>query len=76
MKLIEDWKRQFPKLWSVRFSMGAAIASACQVAFDLYSTGTAPKFAIAAAFGSLCAAGSRIILQPSVTGNGGANDQA
>lgn len=76
MELIEDWKKQFPKLWSVRFSLGAAVASACQVAFDLYATGTAPKFAIAAAFGSLCAAGSRIILQPSVTGNGGINDQS
>jgi len=76
MEFIDDWKKQFPKLWSVRFALGSAVAAACQVAFDLYSTGTAPKFAIAAAFGSLCAAGSRIILQPSVTGNGGGNDQA
>lgn len=76
MMLIDDWKRQFPRLWSVRFSFLAALAAAAQVAFDLYSTGTAPKFAIAAALGSLCAAGSRIILQPSVTGNGAPDDQA
>ena len=50
--LIEDWKKQFPKLWSVRFSFLAALAAAAQVAFDLYSTGTAPRFAIAAAIGS------------------------
>lgn len=69
MEFIDNWKKQFPKLWSVRFSFLAAMASAAQVAFDLYSTGTAPKFAIAAGIGSLCAAGSRIILQPSVTSN-------
>lgn len=69
MEFIDDWKKQFPKLWSVRFSFLAALAAAAQVAFDLYSTGTAPKFAIAAGIGSLCAAFSRIILQPSVTGN-------
>lgn len=70
MILIDDWKKKFPKLWSVRFSFLAALASAAEVAINMYATGTAPKLVIAAGLGSLCAAFSRIILQPSVTDNG------
>ena len=70
MEFIDDWKKQFPKLWSVRFSFLAALASAAEVSFNMYSTGTAPKLVIAAGLGSLCAAFARIVSQPSVTGNG------
>lgn len=70
MEFIDDWKKQFPKLWSVRLSILAALASAAEVALTMYSTGTAPKLVIAAGLGSLCAAFARIVSQPSVTVNG------
>lgn len=70
MKFIDDWKVQFPKLWSVRLSLLAAIASGIETAFNLYATGTAPILVVGACMVSIAAAIARIIAQPSVTGNG------
>ena len=70
MKFIDDWRAQFPKLWSVRFTLLAALASAIETGMHLYATGTAPLLVVAAGMASLGAAVARIIAQPSVTGNG------
>ena len=70
MKFIDDWRVQFPKLWSVRFTLLAALASAIETGMHLYATGTAPLLVVAAGMASLGAAVARIIAQPSVTGNG------
>lgn len=67
MKFIEDWKRQFPKLWSVRLALLAALASGIETAMNLYATGTAPMLVVATFFTSFGAAIARIIAQPSVT---------
>lgn len=70
MKFIDDWKRQFPKLWSVRFALLAALASAIETGMNLYATGTAPLLVIATCMASVGAAIARVIAQPSVTSNG------
>ena len=70
MKFIDDWRAQFPKLWSVRFTLLAALASAIETGMHLYATGTAPLLVVAAGMASLGAAVARIVAQPSVTGNG------
>lgn len=70
MKLIEDWKRLYLKLWSNKLSLVSALASAVEVAFDLATTGTAKPLVIVAFFVSLGASFARMVAQPSVTGNG------
>ncbi|BCP56331.1 hypothetical protein K32_49480 [Kaistia sp. 32K] len=70
MRLIDDWKRKFPKLWSVQLSILAALASAVEVGFSYWATGKPAWIAGAAMLISLGAAGARIIAQPSVTANG------
>lgn len=67
---IEDWKKQFPKLWSVRLSLAAALASGAETAMNLYATGTAPLLVVAAMLVSVGASIARIVAQPSVTGDG------
>lgn len=68
MKLIDDWRKQFPKLWSVRFALLAALASGIETGMNLYATGTAPILVIATGLSSIGAAIARIVAQPSVTG--------
>lgn len=70
MKFIDDARKQFPKLWSVRFALLAALASAIETGANLYATGTAPLLVVATCMASLGAAIARVIAQPSVTGNG------
>jgi len=70
VNFIEDARKQFPKLWSVRFALLAAIASAVEAGMHLYATGTAPLLVVAAGLTSLGAAIARVVAQPSVTGNG------
>lgn len=69
MKFIDDWKAQFPKLWSVRLSLLAALASAAEAGMHLYASGTPPLLVIAAGCTSIGAAIARIIAQPAVTGD-------
>ena len=68
MKFIDDASKQFPKLWSVRFALLAAIASAIEAGMNLYASGTAPLLVVAAGLTSLGAALARVVAQPSVTG--------
>lgn len=70
MQFIDDWKRQFPKLWSVRLALLAALASGVETAITVYATGSAPLLVVATFLTSLGAAIARIVAQPSVTGNG------
>jgi len=70
VKFIEDARKQFPKLWSVRFALLAAVASAIEAGMNLYATGTAPILVVATGMASLGAAIARVVAQPSVTGNG------
>ena len=72
MKFIEDWQQKFPKLWSVRLSLLAALFGAVEVVLPLFQT-FVPRgtFAIVSAVVAIGAAVARVIAQPSVTGNGG-----
>lgn len=70
MKFIDDWKAQFPKLWSIRFSLLAGLAGSIETGVNLYATGTAPLLVVAATLSSFGAAIARVVAQPSVTGNG------
>ena len=67
MQFIEDWKKQFPKLWSVRLALLAALASGIETAVNLYATGTVPLLVIAAGLSSVGAAVARIVAQPELT---------
>jgi hypothetical protein len=68
VSFIENASKQFPKLWSVRFALLAAIASAVEAGLNLYASGTAPILVVAAGLTSLGAAIARVVAQPSVTG--------
>jgi hypothetical protein len=70
MNFIDDWKAQFPKLWSVRLSLLAGLAGSIESGYQIYLTGQPPLMALSGAFLSFGAAIARIIAQPSVTGNG------
>jgi len=70
MNFIEEASKQFPKLWSVRFALLAAIASAIEAGMHLYASGTAPILVVAAGLTSLGAAIARVVAQPALTGNG------
>lgn len=72
MKFIDDWKKQFPKLWSVRFALLAALASSVETGMNLYATGTAPLLVVAAGLTSIGAAIARIVAQPALTQDGNA----
>lgn len=70
MEFIDDWKKQWPKLWSVRLSLLAAAASAIETGMQLYASGSVPLIVVAAGLTSLGASIARIVAQPGVTGNG------
>lgn len=70
MNFIEDARKQFPKLWSVRFALLAAVASAIEAGMNLYATGTAPILVVTTGMASLGAAIARVVAQPALTGNG------
>jgi hypothetical protein len=69
MKFIDDASKQFPKLWSVRVALLAAIASAIEAGMNLYASGTAPLLVVAAGLTSLGAAIARVVAQPALTGD-------
>lgn len=68
MTFIDDWKRQFPKLWSVRLALLAAVLSALEVGFNVYATGQPPLIALSAMLVSLGSAIARVVAQPALTG--------
>lgn len=67
MNLIQDWRRKFPRLWSVRLALLASLLSAVEVGMNLWLTGRPPLIVIGAGLFSLCAAISRVISQPRLT---------
>lgn len=67
MNLIQGWRRKFPRLWSVRLSLLAALLSAVEVGMNLWLTGRPPLIVIGAGLFSLCAAIARVISQPRLT---------
>lgn len=69
MKLIDGWQAKLPKLWSVRLSLIAALASSVEVGFGFWANGKPSWVAIAAVVVSLAAAAARIVAQPKVSGN-------
>lgn len=66
MKLIDDWKRKFPKLWSVRLSLLAAVASSVEVGIAYFGNGKTLFIAAVATLFSFGAAIVRVIAQPSL----------
>ncbi|MBB3017729.1 ABC-type multidrug transport system permease subunit [Microvirga lupini] len=70
MQFIDDWKRQFPRLWSVRLSLLAALVSSVEAGFTYWATGKAPVLVVAAAVISLGASVARIVAQVKVSDNG------
>lgn len=64
MPLIKDWKRKFPRLWSVRLALLAGVLSGIEAGFNLYATGSTPIIALGAMVVSLSAAVARIVAQP------------
>lgn len=66
MEFIDDWKKTFPKLWSVRLALLSALASAIETGMQLYFTGQPPMIVIAAGLTSIGAAIARIVTQPAL----------
>lgn len=64
MQFIANWRIKFPRLWSVRLALVAAVLSGLEAGFNFYMTGSAPVIAAAAMVLSLGAAFSRIVAQP------------
>lgn len=64
MNLIDDWRRKFHRLWSVRLALIAAVLSAIEVAINWWLSGKPPLIVIGAGLFSLCAAIARVISQP------------
>ncbi len=64
MQLIEDWKKQFPKLWSVRLSLLAGLLSSAEAGVDVWLTGKPSIIAIVAALVAFGATVARVIAQP------------
>lgn len=67
MVFIDDWKRKFPKLWSVRLSLFASVLGAIEVGYQTYLTGHPPLITASMTLTSFGAAIARIVAQPSVT---------
>ena len=66
MKLIDDWKRKWPKLWSIRLSLLAAVLSTGDVIYATWANGQ-PRWAVlVAAIVSIGAAVSRVVAQPGI----------
>ena len=63
MQLIDDWKKLAPRLWSVRLSLLAALASGIEAGISLYLD-QRPWAAIVAGLVSVGAAIARLIAQP------------
>ncbi|HYH41472.1 MAG TPA: hypothetical protein VD867_05790 [Burkholderiales bacterium] len=66
LKLIPNWKKDFPKLYSVRFALAAAAACAVDIAITAFLSGKPPVLSSLAGISSLAAAFGRIIYQPEV----------
>lgn len=68
MQLIENWKRHFPRFWSVRLALLAAVLSGLEVGVNTYVTGQPPVIALGSMVVSIGAALARVIAQPELHG--------
>ncbi|WP_373379918.1 hypothetical protein [Cupriavidus nantongensis] len=66
MEFIEEAKKQFPRLWSVRLSLLAGLLSSLEAGAEMYLTGKPAPAAVAAALVAFAAAFSRIVAQPAL----------
>lgn len=67
MKLIDDWKQKFPKLWSVRLALLSALLGVAEMTLPLFQTFVPPMtFALLSVAASLSAAVARIVAQPAL----------
>lgn len=66
MEFIEEAKKQFPRLWSVRLSLLAGLLSSLEAGADMYVTGKPTMAAVAATVVAFAAAFSRIVAQPAL----------
>jgi len=64
VNLIQNWRQKWPRLWSVRLALVAALLSAVEVAMNVWLTGKPPLIVISAGLFSLCAAIARVVSQP------------
>ena len=64
MKLIEDWKTLWHRLWSVKLALLSALVSAGDVLVTYLMTGQPALLSIGAALFSLLAALMRLVAQP------------
>ncbi len=71
MTLIDDWKCVWHRLWSVRLSLLAAVASAGEAAFQYWATGKPAWIALSAAAISLGASVARVVAQTSLSEENG-----
>lgn len=70
MKFIDDWKKKAHRLWSVRLALLSAALSAAEFALPYFAPEVpSRRFAFLAFVVGVGAAVSRIIAQPSVTGD-------
>lgn len=70
MKLIDDWKRKFPRLWSIRLALLAGIVSGLDAGYQTWITGQTPIVTAISTLLALAAAAARVIAQPSVSDHG------
>ena len=64
MKLIDNWRKLWLKLWSVKLSLIAAFLSGLEVAFSVWIDNKPALFAGVAFVLSIGAAVARIVAQP------------
>ena len=69
MKLIDDAGSIWHKLWSVRLSAVAVLASAFDAGWQVHVTGQPPDLALATAAISAGAGFSRLVAQPKMRGD-------
>lgn len=72
MKLIDDAGVVWHRLWSVRLSALAVLASAIDAGWEVHVTGQPPYLALATAAISAFAGFSRLVAQPKLRGDGDA----
>lgn len=65
MTLIEDWKKKFPKLWSVRLAILSAVLGVLEMTLPMFQTLIPPlTFGILSVVTGIAAAVARLIAQP------------
>jgi hypothetical protein len=66
MRLVQDAKRIWHRLWSVRLALLSALLSAIESCMNYIATGQAPVFVILAFFVSIGSVVARLVAQESL----------